>query len=255
MSVNQNDISTHRKSRRLSMKRACLILASVIILSAAAFLIYAEQYSHADESAYSALDSDETVSVEQTEYGWFFDGPSETDALIFYPGAKIEEEAYAPLLRLFAEQGMDVCLVRMPFRFAFFDLDKADQVMSQHAYTRWYIGGHSLGGAMAARYAPGHSSELAGVVLLAAYPTVSLKDGLRVITIYGSEDRILNRTRLAEGRRFLPADSAEYVIEGGNHAQFGSYGMQKGDGTARISPEEQQHRTVALVLGRILPEV
>ena len=36
-------------------------------------------------------------------------------------------------------------------------------------------------------------------------------------------------------------------IEGGNHAQFGNYGPQKGDLPATISAEEQQARTVAAI--------
>ena len=83
---------------------------------------------------------------------------------MFYPGAKVEETAYAPLLRAIAEAGMDACLVKMPFRLAIFGVDRADRVMAAHDYERWYIGGHSLGGAMAARYAAGHASRLAGVV-------------------------------------------------------------------------------------------
>lgn len=96
-------------------------------------------------SAYAALKSDDTVTVTQTAYGWFFDGPSETDALIFYPGGKVEETAYAPLLHALAERGMDCCLVSMPFRLAVFGVNKADQVMAQYDYAHWYIGGHSLG--------------------------------------------------------------------------------------------------------------
>lgn len=125
-----------------------------------AFLAYTGQYYHAEESAYTALKSDESVTVTQTEYGWLFDGPSETDALIFYPGGKVEETAYAPLLHRLAEQGMDACLVQMSFRLAVFGVNKADRVMERHDYEHWYIGGHSLGGAMAASYAAAHGSKL-----------------------------------------------------------------------------------------------
>ena len=111
------------------------------------------------------------MRVEKTEYGWFLDGPSEENALIFYPGAKVEETAYAPILHRFAEEGMDVCLVKMPFRLAFFGISKASDVMAQYEYENWYIGGHSLGGAMSAVYAADHGDELKGIVLLAAYAT------------------------------------------------------------------------------------
>ena len=229
-------------------KRLMLIPVCAIAVLCIAFLVYTEQYYHAEESARAALKSDEAVIVTKKEYGWLFDGPSGTDALIFYPGGKVEETAYAPLLHRLAEQGMDVCLVQMPFRLAVFGVNKADQVMKPHDYERWYIGGHSLGGAMAAGYAADHSSRLSGVFMLAAYPTRPLDENLRALIIYGSEDGVLNRSKLEEGIRYLPERGEAVVIEGGNHAQFGNYGSQAGDGNAAISAQEQQQKTVELIL-------
>ncbi len=229
-------------------KRLWIIPVTFVFISCLVFLIFTEQYYHADESAYTALESDETVTIVKTEYGWLFDGPSETDAFIFYPGGKVEETAYAPLLHHLAGQGMDVCLVKMPFRLAVFGAKKADQVMTRYDYTHWYIGGHSLGGVMAASYASAHSSLLRGVYMLAAYPSKSLADNNRAVIIYGSEDGVLNMVKLKERNRYLPVSSETYVIEGGNHAQFGNYGKQTGDGNATISPEEQQRRTVDFIL-------
>ena len=238
-----------KQQRKPNRKQWVLLVpVSVAVILSAAFLIYTGQYYRAGTVAHSMLESDETVSVTQTDYGWLFDGPSETDALIFYPGAKVETCAYAPLLHGLAEKGMDVCLVKMPFRLAFFGINKANRVMEQHDYKNWYIGGHSLGGAMAAYYAAGHAPQLAGVILLAAYPTKTLADNLWVITIYGSEDRVLNRKKMAEGVKYMPENHVEYVIQGGNHAQFGDYGEQKGDGKAVISAQEQQHQAEELIL-------
>lgn len=231
-----------------------LIPLLILVILAGAFLIYTGSYYHADASALAALDSDEAVTVIPTDYGWLLDGPSETDALIFYPGAKVEETAYAPLLHGLAAQGMDVCLVKMPFRLAFFGLSRADAVMAQHDYGRWYIGGHSLGGAMAAIYAAGHADNLAGVALLAAYPTKALDSGLRVLSLYGSEDGVLNRAKLEKGRPYMPPSARECVIEGGNHAQFGNYGPQAGDGAAAISAQEQQRRTADEILQYFLTD-
>ena len=225
-----------------------MIPVFVIFLFCVVFLVYAEQYYHSDGTAYSALKSDETVAVTQTEYGWLFDGPSEDDALIFYPGGKVEETAYAPLLHHLAGQGMDVGLVKMPFRLAVFGVYKADQVMKKYDYTHWYIGGHSLGGAIAASYAAAHSGKFSGIFMLAAYPPKHLEENTRAVIIYGSEDRVLNFGKLEEAYQYLPENSVTYVIEGGNHAQFGYYGVQDGDGNAMISAEEQQYRTAELIL-------
>ena len=243
-------MSTEKEKKRRNARRALIIAAAVIFLFAAAFFLYTGRYYHADETALAALETDETVSVTQTDYGWFFDGPAQSDALIFYPGAKVEETAYAPLLHRLAGEGMDVCLVKMPFRLAIFGKDKAGSLMTRYDYDHWYIGGHSLGGAMAANYAADHQEKLTGVVLLAAYPTEQLDDSLEAATIYGSEDGVLNRKNLEKGGAYLPAGSRKYVIEGGNHAQFGNYGPQKGDGEPAISAEEQQEQTVSLIMQR-----
>lgn len=221
------------------------ILAIAVLMIA--FLIYAEIYYQADQTALDALKSDAAVTVTETDYGWFFDGPSDSDALVFYPGGKVEETAYAPLLHSLADKGMDVCLVRMPFRLAVFGANKADGVMEQYSYENWYIGGHSLGGAMAANYAADHSDQLKGLIMFAAYPTKELNN-LQVLSIYGSEDGVLNREKYADGKTFFPEQTAEYVIEGGNHAQFGNYGEQSGDGTAAISAEKQQELTVDYII-------
>ena len=162
-----------------------------------------------------------------------------------------EKTAYAPLLHLLAKEGMDTLLVKMPFRMAIFGINKADDLISDYNYTRWYISGHSLGGAMAAFYAADHETLLNGLVLLAAYPTKKIDGSLAVTTIFGSEDHVLNMTNLEKGRVYLPEKAAEYRIDGGNHAQFGNYGVQKGDGEALISAAEQQKQMKALILSAL----
>ncbi len=118
----------------------------------------------------------------------------------------------------------------------------------KYPYENLYVSGHSLGGAMAASYAAQHKDALDGVILLAAYPTASLdSDGFTVISLYGSEDKVLNKEKLEAGRAYMPQDYHEVCIEGGNHAQFGAYGEQSGDGKAAISREEQWKQTVEAV--------
>ena len=104
----------------------------------------------------------------------------------------------------------------------------------------WYMAGHSLGGSMAASYISSHEEEFKGLILLAAYSTADLKEtGLRVLSLYGSEDGVLKMDSYEKYRDNLPEDFTEIVIPGGCHAYFGSYGPQKGDGTPQISNEEQ----------------
>ena len=236
------------QAKKRNGKIGWIILASVILLSAASFFAYVSVYYRADEAALGFMNSDESVAVTETRYGWLFDGPSEDAALIFYPGGKVEERAYAPLLHALAAQGLDTCLVKMPFRLAVLHGSAAEDVLKAHSYTEWYIGGHSLGGAMAAMYAADHGPDFSGVILLAAYPSKKLPDTLTEIQLIGSEDRIVNRDKVKQGQAYAPPHCVEYTIEGGNHAQFGSYGVQRGDGTAAISAEEQIQETVRVIM-------
>ncbi len=231
-----------RKLRRL--------ILSLLMLLAISFSCYVGIYYRADGSAASGFISDNEVTITPADSGWFFDGPSGDDLMIFYPGGKVEETAYAPLLRSLAAGGIDVRLVSMPMRLAVFGIGRAGKIAGAEGYRHCYIGGHSLGGAAAALYAAKRGG-LDGVILLAAYPVKPLGEDLAVLSIYGSEDGILNMKKLEEGRKYVPGPYTEKVIEGGNHSGFGSYGEQRGDGEALISAEEQQMRAAELILSWI----
>lgn len=221
------------------------LVAQLSILLGVVLIWYGSDTYGADETACKAMESTSFVSVQKTEEGLFFDGEGEEAALVFYPGAKVELSAYAPLMKRLAEEGMDAFLVEMPYHMALFGKDKAADLMERYPYKRWYIGGHSLGGAMAASFAAETPDGLSGVVLLAAYPTKSLDiAGLEVLSLYGSEDGVLNMEKMKEGQQYLPKGAVTYCIEGGNHAGFGSYGRQDGDKNAKISQEEQWEITV-----------
>lgn len=234
-------------------KHRKLLAAGLVLLLFAACFAWTGDYYHADAAAEAALLSDEEVTVTQTGFGWFFDGPSERCALVFYPGAKVEAEAYAPLLHRLAAQGVDAFLLEVPLRLAFLAPDRADEVLSQYDYEHWFVGGHSLGGAMAANYAASHGDELEGLVLLAAYATKELPEDLTEILIVGSEDGVVQRGRIETGRSYAPERYVEQLIEGGSHAQFGNYGLQAGDGTPTLSAEEQQAQTVAIITANLVP--
>ena len=161
--------------------------------------------------------------------------------IIFYPGGKVEETAYAPLLMELAEMGYEVYLVKMPAKLAIFGMNRADEIIENADYIEeWIMMGHSLGGAMAASYSASHDEAIDGLVLLAAYSTENLKDKeIDVFSFYGSEDQVLNMEKYKEYYSNLPEDTLEIIIDGGNHAYYGYYGEQEGDGSATISREEQ----------------
>ena len=233
------------KHRGLKTALLTFLCGSALLLLAA--LIYFGSYYRADETAKAALQGNETVSVTEIDGGYFFDGPGSRQALIFYPGAKVECEAYAPLMLTLTERGFDCFLVDVPLNFALLGEDLAEKFLSAYRYESWLTAGHSMGGIVAADYAQKHPENIDGVVLLASYTTTALNDTLKLCSIYGSEDGCLERKVYADNQSHWPEGSAELVIEGGNHAQFGSYGAQKGDGIAAVSAMEQWELTAAAI--------
>ena len=174
--------------------------------------------------------------------------------VIFYPGGKVEARAYAPLMAELALRGITSVLVEMPFNLAVFDMNAADGIRDEFSgIEAWYIAGHSLGGAMAASYAAGHTDELSGVILLGAYSTADISDtSLSVLCLHGSSDGVMNREKHDECLDNLPAGCTEREIEGGCHAYFGMYGEQSGDGVPTITPIEQITLTANYIADFIL---
>jgi len=170
--------------------------------------------------------------------------------LIFYPGGLVDRASYAPLMEELCSRGILCLLLRMPLDLAVLDADAAEGLTEAYpGVSRWLIGGHSLGGAMAADYAGKHPALYEGLVLLGAYAASDLSETeLKVLSVYGSEDGVLNREKYAAYLEHYPQDFTELVISDGNHAQFGSYGAQKGDGAALISPQEQRRQTADAIV-------
>ena len=165
---------------------------------------------------------------------------------IFYPGGLVEPDAYAPLMERLAEQGVKCFIVRMPHYMAFLDANGARGIKAKYPeIDNWYLGGHSLGGAMVSLYASRHSDEYDGVVFLASYTTKDMSsDDINAILIRGDQDGVLNMKKYNEGIKNLPEGYEEVVIPGGCHAYFGDYGPQRGDGQPTITVEEQTEITV-----------
>ena len=232
------------------------VLAVVLTLVfAVVCLWYINDYYKSDVMMQQYFQDDSIVEMEENDYGLYMDGPGDESALIFYPGAKVEYTSYVPLLYQLAEKGVDVFLIKMPCNLAFLGQNKAEDVMRKYEYEKWYLGGHSLGGAMAAFYAAKHPDDLDGMALLAAYSTKNLQEeDFSVVSLYGSEDGVLNMDKIEESRAYMPTNYTEICIEGGNHAQFGNYGVQKGDGVASISRQEQQNQTVEAIYKMIRDE-
>ena len=223
-----------------------LITLAVVILLVGVCAIYLGSYYRADAEAIATFAAAEGITRETWEDGTMVFAPENADTgLVFYPGGKVEHTAYVPLAEALAARGILCVLIEMPFRLAVLDMDAADGVREKFPQVKsWYIGGHSLGGSMAASYLEANAQAFAGLVLLGSYSTADLSEtSLRVLSVYGSEDGVLNREKYGACMENLPKNTVEVVLDGGNHAQFGVYGAQEGDGAASISNEAQITQT------------
>jgi hypothetical protein len=233
-------------------KKIILLVIIVLILSLVGGTVYyINDYYHAEETAVSLIATPKENVVVTEENGVFtFKPQNATKGIIFYPGGKVEAESYAPLMHALAKEGVLSILVTMPGNLAVLDMNAADGICEQYPEIEsWYMAGHSLGGSMAASYISENAKNFEGIILLASYSTADLSNsGLEVLSIYGSNDGVLNMEKYEEYKPNLPEDFNEFIIDGGCHAYFGAYGEQDGDGEATISRETQVSRTVDIIL-------
>lgn len=216
------------------IKRGLIALVVVLLVGAGVFVWYVNDTEKPTPAAQAAY---ETATLQSDTIAAF--KADSTVGVIFYPGGKVEAPAYARLMKDLQTNGINAFLVTMPFNLAVFDADRAQDVIKLNPQiTTWILAGHSLGGAMAFDEFSKHPDTYAGLVLLAAYP-LSPTDR-DVLIIAATNDKVLDRAKL---------DGFEVNwIQGGNHAQFGDYGDQAGDGVATISEAEQRQQTLDLML-------
>ena len=238
----------------LKSKRKLLIIlasiATVISLLLIAAAIYLCDFYRADTEAIEAYLGGKTTASEDESGNIIFMPEGASDGVIFYPGGKVEYTAYIPLMAALSERGIASALIEMPFNLAVFDINAADGVREAYPEIEsWYIGGHSLGGSMAASYLGKNKDSFEGLILLGSYSTEDLSDtDLGVLSIYGSEDLVMNREKYESNKQNLPEGFTERVIEGGCHAYFGMYGAQEGDGNPTVSNAEQINITADFIL-------
>lgn len=247
-------MSKEKKQLSKNEKNVIRIMSIVVVVALGIFawLTYANDYYRATDHAKKAMLGSTTVEVVETEDYYCFDKISEdaTKGIVFYPGGKVDEKAYAPILLKFAEEGYEVYLVKMPAKLAIFGMNAAEDIFKEASHIEnWTMMGHSLGGAMAASFSAEHDEQVDALVLLAAYSTVDISQTqIEVYSFYGSEDKVLNIENYKEYYSNLPEGIVEEVIEGGNHANFAHYGAQEGDGEATITRQEQQECVLDILI-------
>ena len=221
-------------------------LLIISVLGFTTFYIWSQQTYKASEEMSSYVN----LSEIQHEKNWLVFEPDgqPKSGIIFYPGAKVEPEAYSYYAQGLASDGYVVIIPQVNLNFALFDINQANQIMEKFSdITKWFVSGHSLGGVAAASYAYNNLENVEGLILLASYPSNSSdfsETDLPTLSLYAEYDELTTKEKINDTKHLLSSETTFYEVKGGNHAQFGMYGIQKGDGVATISPEEQQNQII-----------
>ena len=239
------------------IRRIWAIVGSVLLL---AWILWCAIAFRPNADARAAMASGDGVSVQQVDGAWLFKPTTDTGidqgSLLFFPGGLVDPAAYAPLLREVAARGHRALLLPVPRRGAFGGAEDPRVLSGARALTtrlggRWVVAGHSKGGKIATLYAHAYPDDVAGLVLVGtSHPRDVDLSGARypVVQLLGDRDRIASIERADGNRHKLPADTSRIVVEGGNHSQFGDYGFQPGDRTARIDRDHQRATTATALL-------
>ncbi|NYF12864.1 hypothetical protein HDC34_001158 [Pseudoclavibacter sp. JAI123] len=243
-----------RRPKRSRLRRTLIwsfsIIAGVFVAAIAAFLIWANVgVMAAEPEPLASVTDDPAITIAEVD-GSLVLSPTETASttgLVFIPGAKVEPAAYAAKLSsLVTDEQMTVVIPQPLLNLAFFDTRTIDDYSAAAPdVTTWAVGGHSLGGVRACQLAD--SPDVAGLLLFGSYCANDLTadTSLDVLSITGSADGLTTPQKAADARGLLPADAETLEVDGANHAMFGNYGPQSGDGTATI-PDEEGREQIAV---------
>ena len=225
-------------------------LVAVAIVVAAAGVVYVGTPFHGPDASVAAVEANPSVTVSQQGETYVLE-PTGTDAsagLVFYPGGRVHPDAYVGALAALADAGdLRVVIPKMPLNLAVFGQGVASRYVSGTPIDRWYVGGHSLGGVMACRYAEANPDSVAGVVLFGSYCDRDITETTHaVLSITGSADTVLDEQTYTNRLELLPPDATvrEIAI---NHSQFGDYRGQRGDSPSGLSYDTAHERLTDVV--------
>lgn len=245
---------------RKHTRRIAIGFLVLILIAAVAFKVYSSNCYREDKYTIRAVEEEFQGKVDSfSDHNGTVFIPKDQEikaVIVFYPGGKVEYSAYSGFMYELAGRGIVCILPRMPENLAFLRIDAADIITRGYTdevaiceESDWYLAGHSLGGVAASSYIAEHAEEYKGLILCASYPASDLSDlDLSLLSLYGTEDKVLNFDKYENSKMLWPEDSTEYAIEGGNHSYFGSYGLQAGDGRPTITNREQMQKAADIIV-------
>lgn len=224
------------------------IITTLIVLFTFGAIWIATPYKPSSD-ALALLKDSENSYFKDTGNLEFIPKEPKSKGIIFYPGGRVEAQAYSYICSALANQGYPCIIAVMPFNLAVFKIDAGDEIISKYPEIQgWIIGGHSLGGSMAARYVnqTEYKDKISGIVFLASYSDIDLsKSKIPCSILIATKDNILNFDTFSDNFKNFPDNHNLNVIQGGNHSQFGDYGLQQDDGNSEINKDEQHQIVVA----------
>ena len=238
----------HRPRLRTVGIASLVALLVVLVVGVAGFLWYVQPQPLLPEATASLASTPEVAFTEADgRLEWAPTDGDYSTGLVVYPGGKVPAAAYGPLAQEIAGHGYLVVITPMPFNLAVFGIGAADGVIKAHPeVATWAIGGHSLGGSMAAQYISDHRDAMKGLAFWASYSATDISTApISVVSIYGTLDGGAAKMSGPEARAMVPSSAVYVSIEGGNHEQMGWYTGQPNDPPATIARADQQHQVAA----------
>ena len=220
------------------------VLLSVLVLAFTAFVIYVQVATYPPEKEQlAAVMSDDSLLI--TESGQYYKiTPVTQDTayphIIFYPGGLVDPGAYLYKMGAAArELKTTVYIVKAPFNAAIFNVGAADEIIDRYGLKQAWVGGHSLGGISACRFAARNPESAYGVFLFGSYCDQDLAGFTGpVVVVIGLNDLIINRENYEAAKANLPLETRIYEVDELNHSDFGNYGLQEGDAPGILSDSE-----------------
>lgn len=204
------------------------------------FLAWANTVRVADRAAADEVFANPNVTVTDTPTSVILaptDDAGDT-GLVFVPGARVDPYAYLFKLAGTVERtGVTVVITKPVLNLAILDRRPLSTFTAAAPdVSTWFVGGHSIGGVRACMLAD--DPAVAGLVLFGSYcAAVPERAELRVLSLSGSADGLSTPEEIAATANLLPADTRFVELEGANHARFGDYGVENGDGVATMSTD------------------
>ena len=225
------------------MKIVLYSLLGILLIGSISFFVWSQFSYKPTEEALSLVDD-----KKDEDYIVF----GEKDAkigVIFYQGAKVEAEAYSYLGEALAKDGHFVVMPKLPLNLAILGINEVGSVIEKYPEVqKWYVAGHSMGGAMISKYAFQHEEKVDGIIFLGSYPADDFSTkSIPMLSIYGEVDALATVEKIENNKKFMSKNTTMHMIKGGNHAHFGMYGEQKGDNASLITPKAQRDETVKVI--------